>query len=211
MPRKEDTFDAMSGSRWFSCMDLLWGYYQVKLRESDIPFTAFSTPDGLFEYLVTPMGLSGSPGTFNRLLQKVFQDLRDVMRIYFDDIYVFTQSENVEEHIKALDRVLKRCEEQQLYIKLSKCQFCVDEIPCLGDFVGRKGVRMDPDKVKIIADWPVPKTKKQMESFLGTTVYVSKFCKNFPQFAGPLHDSIKGKRSRESIQLTTNQLSCLKN
>ena len=130
------------------------------------------------------------------------------MRIYFDDIYVFTQSENVEEHIKALDRVLKRCEEQQLYIKLSKCQFCVDEIPCLGDFVGRKGVRMDPDKVKIIADWPVPKTKKQMESFLGTTVYVSRFCKNFAQFAGPLHDSIKGKRSRESIQLTTNQLSC---
>ncbi|GMG18247.1 unnamed protein product [Phytophthora fragariaefolia] len=58
MPRKEDTFDAMGGSYWFSCMDLLWGYYQVKLRESDIPFTAFSTPDGLFEYLVTPMGLS---------------------------------------------------------------------------------------------------------------------------------------------------------
>jgi len=72
MPRKEDTFDAMSGSHWFSCMDLLWGYYQVKLRESDIPFTAFSTPDGLFEYLVTPMGLSGSPRMFNRLLQKVF-------------------------------------------------------------------------------------------------------------------------------------------
>ncbi|CAI5744050.1 unnamed protein product [Peronospora destructor] len=107
MPRKEDIFDAMSGSHWFSCMDL---YYQVKLCESDIPFAAFST-DGLFEYLVTPMGLSGSPGTFNRLLQKVFRDLRDVMKIYFDDIYVFTQSENVEDHIKALDRVLKRCEE----------------------------------------------------------------------------------------------------
>ncbi|POM72089.1 Hypothetical protein PHPALM_11255 [Phytophthora palmivora] len=98
----------------YSCMDLLWGYYQVKLREADIPFTAFSTPDGLFEYLVTPMGLSGSPGTFNRLLQKVFRDLRDVMRIYFDDIYVYTKSEDVDEHIAALDRVLKRCEEQKL-------------------------------------------------------------------------------------------------
>ncbi|OWY93287.1 Retroelement, partial [Phytophthora megakarya] len=81
MPRKEDTFDAMGGSYWFSCMDLLWGYYQVKLRESDIPFTAFSTPDGIFEYLVTSMGLSGNPATFNRLLQHVFSDLRDVMRI----------------------------------------------------------------------------------------------------------------------------------
>ncbi|OWZ20261.1 Retrotransposon protein, Ty3-gypsy subclass, partial [Phytophthora megakarya] len=208
MPRKEDTFDAMAGSYWFSCMDLLWGYYQVKLRESDIPFTAFSTPDGLYEYLVTPMGLSGSPGTFNRLLQKVFRDLRDVMRIYFDDIYVYTKSEDVDEHIAALDRVLKRCEEQKLYIKLSKCQFCVDEIPCLGDFVGRKGVRMDPDKVKIIAEWPVPKTKKQMESFLGTTVYVSRFCKDFAQFAGPLHECIKGKRQREAIVLDEDQLRC---
>ena len=84
-------------------MDLLRGYYQVKLRESDIPFTAFSTPDGLFEYLVTPMGLSGSPGTFNHLLQKVFCD---TMRIYFDDMYVFTRSTNVADHIKVLDKVL---------------------------------------------------------------------------------------------------------
>ncbi|GMF48611.1 unnamed protein product [Phytophthora fragariaefolia] len=140
MPRKEDTFDAMGGSYGFSCMDLLWGYYQVKLRESDIPFTAFSTPDGLFAYLVTPMGLSGSPGTFNRLLQRVFSDLREVMRIYFNDTYVFTQDKDVQVHVDALDRVLQRCQEQQLYVKLSKCQFCVEEIPCLGDFVGRHGV-----------------------------------------------------------------------
>lgn len=210
MPRKEDTFDAMSGSYWFSCMDLLWGYYQVKLRESDIPFTAFSTPDGLFEYLVTPMGLSGSPGTFNRLLQKVFSDLRDCMRIYFDDIYVFTTSTDIQEHLEALDRVLQRCEDQQLYIKLSKCQFCVDEIPCLGDFVGRNGVRMDPDKVNIISNWPIPQTKKQMESFLGTTVYVSRFCKDFAQFAGPLHECIKGKRQKDNIELTEHQLECFR-
>ncbi|KAF1317995.1 reverse transcriptase, partial [Globisporangium splendens] len=208
MPRKEDTFDAMSKSQWFSCIDLLWGYYQVKLRESDIPFAAFSTPDGLFECLVTPMGLSGSPGTFNRLLQKVFSDLRDVMRIYFDDIYVFTTGRDVKEHVAALDRVLKRCEEQQLYIKLSKCQFCVEEIPCLGDFVGRNGVRMDPDKVRIITEWPVPKTKHQMESFLGTTVYVSRFCKDCAQFSGPLHEALKGKRSKDTVRLDNNQLQC---
>ncbi|GMF40677.1 unnamed protein product [Phytophthora fragariaefolia] len=152
------------------------------------------------------MGLSGSPGTFNRLLQKVFKDLGDVMMLYFDDIYVFTQSEDVADHVEALDRVLKRCEEQQLYVKLSKYQFWVDEIPCLGDFVGRKGVQMDPGKMKIIAEWPVPKTKKQMESFLGTTVYVSRFCKDFAQFAGPLHDSIKGKRPRDAIELSDGQL-----
>ena len=209
MPRKEDTYDSMAGSHWFSCMDLLWGYYQVKLREQDIPFTAFSTPDGLFEYLVTPMGLSGSPGTFNRLLQKVFSDLRDMMRIYFDDIYVFTKSEDVSKHVEALDKVLKRCEEQELYIKLSKCQFCVEEIPCLGDFVGRNGVRMDPDKVKIIKEWPIPKTVRQLESFLGTTVYVSRFCKDFAQFSGPLHEATKGKKPKDALILTDHQVACL--
>ncbi|POM61728.1 polyprotein [Phytophthora palmivora] len=208
MPRKEDTFDAMGGSYWFSCMDLLWGYHQVKLRESDIPFTAFSTPDGLFEQLVTPMGLSGSPGTFNRLIQRVFRDLRDVMRIYFDDIYVYTQDHDVRKHVEALDRVLKRCQEQQLYVKLSKCQFCVDEIPCLGDFVGRNGVRMDPDKVKIIREWPIPRTKKQMESLLGTTVYVSRFCADFAQFARPLHESTKSLRPKETLHLSDHQIEC---
>ncbi|OWZ05809.1 hypothetical protein PHMEG_00022029 [Phytophthora megakarya] len=79
--------------------DRLRGYYKVKLCESDIPFTAFSTPDGLFEYLVSPMGLSGSPDTFIRLLQRVFSDLRDVMRIYFDDIYVNTQDQDVQMHV----------------------------------------------------------------------------------------------------------------
>lgn len=131
MPRKEDTFDAMLGRHWFSCMDLSWVYYQVKLREQDIPFTEFSTPDGLFEHLVTPMGLSGSPGTFNRLLRRVFNDLRDMMRIFFDDSYALPRSSEISEHNAALDRVLKRCEEQRLHVKLSKCQFWVPEIPCL--------------------------------------------------------------------------------
>jgi len=163
----------------------------VKLREIDIPFTAFSTPDGLYEYLVTPMSLSGSPGAFNRLLQKVFVDLRDIIRIYFDDIYIFITSPGVDDHVQAIDRVLKRCEEQKLYTKLSKYQFCVEEILCLGDFVGRNGVCMDPDKIKIITEWPIPETKKQMESFSGTMAYVSKFFKYFAQFSSPFYEAIK--------------------
>ncbi|OWZ09916.1 DNA/RNA polymerase [Phytophthora megakarya] len=140
MSRMKDMIDEMGGSYSFSHMDLLWGYYQVKLHESDIPFTAFRCP----MYLVTPMGLSGSPGTFNRLLQRVFCDY--VMRVYFDGIYVYTQDQNAQKHVNVLDRVLMRCQEQQLYVKLSKCQFGVEEIRCLGDFVGRNGVHMGSDK-----------------------------------------------------------------
>jgi hypothetical protein len=93
IPRKDDIFDAMSRGRLFSSMDLLWGFYQVRLRERDIPYTAVATPDGLFEYLVTPMGLSSSPASFNRMIQHIFKDLGDVCQAYFDDLFVFTASE----------------------------------------------------------------------------------------------------------------------
>ncbi|TDH72817.1 hypothetical protein CCR75_000515 [Bremia lactucae] len=110
------------------------------------------------------------------------------------------RNSDIQEHIAAQDRVLKRCEGQELYLKLSKCKFCVPEIPGLGDFAGRAGVRMDPDKMKIIRGWPVPNTKKPMEYLLGTTVYLSRFYPDFVQFVRPLNKSIKGKKSKETLR-----------
>ncbi|GMF43949.1 unnamed protein product [Phytophthora fragariaefolia] len=144
---------------------------RLRLREKDIQYTAFSTPDGQYEYLVTPMGLACSPSAFNRMMQQVFSDQRSFCRAYFDDLFVFTKTTSLEDHLEALDKVLKRCEEQQLYIKLEKCTFCASEIPCLGDFFGRDGVQMDPDKCRVIREWPLPRTRRQLQSFIGTCVY----------------------------------------
>lgn len=202
IPRKDDIFDAMSRGRLFSSMDLLWGFYQVRLRESDIPYTAFATPDGLYEYLVTPMGLSSSPASFNRMIQHIFKDLSSICQAYFDDLFVFTDSDDVETHLAALDRVLARCEEKQLYIKLSKCVFCAPEIPCLGDYFGRDGIRMDPDKVRAISEWVLPRTKRDMMSFIGTCVYVLKFCPDFAELSAPLTAAIQGKSRNERIDLS---------
>ena len=83
IPRKEEILDAMYGGYWFSCMDLLSGYYQLLLKESDREFTAFSTPLGHFEYLVTAQGLAGAPATFNRFIQGVFSDLQQYSRAFF--------------------------------------------------------------------------------------------------------------------------------
>ena len=75
IPQKAAIHQNMAGSYWFSCMDLLWGFFQTRLEEQSIPYTAFSTPDGLYEYMVTPMGVSSSPSCFNRMVQHIFQDL----------------------------------------------------------------------------------------------------------------------------------------
>ncbi|POM79820.1 LOW QUALITY PROTEIN: Reverse transcriptase, partial [Phytophthora palmivora] len=206
IPRKEDIYDAMAKGKLFSALDLLWGFFQVRLRENDVPYTAFSTPDGLFEYLVTPMGLSCSPSAFNRLIQTIFSDQSDFCRAYFDDLFVFTNTESVNDHLTALDKVLARCEKEQLFIKLSKCTFCAEEIPCLGDYIGRQGIRMDPDKIRTIREWPTPRTKRELQSFLGTCVYVLKYCREFASLTAPLTDATRGKSKNERIDLASKQL-----
>lgn len=206
IPYRQDITGAMSGSHWFSCMDLLSGYYQLLLRKTDRPYTAFSTPDGHFEYVVTPMGLAGAPATFNRLVQSIFRDQSEFARAFFDDIYVFTKSQDLQCHLNELDQVLKRCEREGLFVKLSKCVFAAEEIPVLGDFVGRNGIRIDPDKVKAIREWPIPRTKSQMKSFLGTVSYNMKFCEAYGELVAPLHDATHDKRKHEKITLTGVQL-----
>lgn len=206
IPRKDDIIDSMEGAYWFSCMDLLSGYYQLLLAEGSRPYTAFTTPSGHYEYLVTAQGLAGAPATFNRFVQNSLQEFKEFCRSFFDDIYVFTQSRSIDDHLVALDRVLQRCEEHQLSIKISKCVFVSPEIPVLGEFVGRNGVRIDPDKVAIIKSWPTPRTRTQLKQFLGTIVYCAKFCPNFGKLVAPLHEATKGKKKNEQIALTDDQL-----
>ena len=201
IPRKEEILDAMYGGYWFSCMDLLSGYYQLLLRERDREFTAFSTPLGHFEYLVTAQGLAGAPATFNRFIQEVFRDLQQYSRAFFDDIYIFTKDTDIDNHLIALDQVLQRCKDRGLSIKLAKCVFVNAEIPVLGDFVGRNGVRIDPEKVTIIRNWPVPKTRTQLKSFLGVVGYCARFCKNFGRLVAPLHSATMGVKKHERIVL----------
>ncbi|KAG3035052.1 hypothetical protein PC121_g1762 [Phytophthora cactorum] len=142
----DDIFRVMSRGRVFSAMDLLWGFYQVRLREDSILYTAFATPDSLYEDLVTPMGVSSSPLGFNRLVQNIFSDQQDFCQTYFDGIFVFTSTGSIEDHLVVLEKVFERCKMQQLFIKLSKGTFCAAEIPCLGDRISWDDVRMDPPK-----------------------------------------------------------------
>ncbi|OWZ11648.1 LOW QUALITY PROTEIN: polyprotein [Phytophthora megakarya] len=177
IPRKEDIYDAMAKGKLFSALDLLWGFFQVRLREEDVPYTAFFTPDGLFEYLVTPMGLSCSPSAFNRLIQTIFSDQSDFCRAYFDDLFVFTNTASVDDHLAALDKGTTLV-----------------------------GIRMDPDKIRTIREWPTPRTKRELQSFLGTCVYVLKYCPEFALLTAPLTDATRGKSKNERIDLTPKQL-----
>ncbi|OWZ20968.1 polyprotein [Phytophthora megakarya] len=140
------------------------------------------------------------------MIQRIFSDQSSFCRAYFDAIFIYTKTKSLDNHLAALDKVLKRCEERQLYIKFSKCTFCASEIPCLGDYFGRDGIRMDPDKVRVTREWPQPRTKRELQFFIGTCVYVLKYCVNFAELAAPLMDAIRGRRENEVVLLSAEKI-----
>src|SRR5438128_9696164 len=123
-------FDQLSGAKVFLKIDLRSGYHQIKVREGDIPKTAFSTRYGLYEFLVMSFRLTNAPAFFMYLMNSVFMTELDVCVVVFiDDILVY--SKNGEEHAKHLQLVLKRLRDNKLYAELTMYNFCLKEVPFL--------------------------------------------------------------------------------
>jgi hypothetical protein len=124
----------------------------LKIRPENIPKTAFTCKYGLYEYTVMSFGLTNATAFFMHLMNKVFMDYLDTFVVIFiDDILVYSKSEA--EHEKHLRLVLQRLREHQLYAKLSKCEFWIDEVPFLSHVISKGGIAVDPGKVKDVLDW----------------------------------------------------------
>ena len=161
------------------------GYHQVEMAEADQVKTAFTTPLGLFEYTRMPFGLMNAPATFQRLMNTVLGDLNlSEVLIYLDDVIIF--SATIEEHLARLNRVFSRLREHGLKLKPSKCSILQEEVKYLGHVVSERGVATDPEKTAAVHDWPVPKTKRDVRSFLGFTGYYRRFIKDYAKIAHPL-------------------------
>jgi hypothetical protein len=170
LPRIEDLFDQMKGASMFSKIDLRLGYHQLKIRESDIPTTAFCTWYGLYEYTMMPFGLTNAPTYFMYLMNKVFMEYLDKFVVVFiDGILIFSKTE--EEHEEHLKLVLEKLRSNQLYAKFSKCDFWLTEVAFLGHIIFAGGVSVDPDKVKDVLNWIPPATVSEIQSFLGLAGY----------------------------------------
>ncbi|KAF1316450.1 reverse transcriptase, partial [Globisporangium splendens] len=196
VPRKDMILDGMVGSTVFSAIDLKDGFYQIRMRESDAPFTAVSTPSGmLWEWMVMPQGLKNAPATFNRMVTNVLHPLREFAPSYFDDIFVHSKAsegkKDVGVHLEHLRQVFQVMRENKLYANLKKCMFFAPEIPVLGCFVGKNGVRVDPEKVKSIDDWPIPQNIKQLRQWLGLANYLHKYTRNYAALVQPLTSLLK--------------------
>ncbi|KAE9169127.1 hypothetical protein PF005_g28091 [Phytophthora fragariae] len=186
----------MSGSVIYNAIDLTDGFYQILMRESDIPLTAVSTPSGmLWEWLVMPQGLKNAPATFNRMVSHVLRPLRAFAPSYFDDIFVHSRAEDglsaVDVHLRHLRKVFEKMRENKLYANLKKCVFCAPEILVLGCYVRKSGVRADPEKISSICSWPTPKNQTELRQWLGLANYLHKYTKDYAGLIQPMSSLLK--------------------
>ena len=142
-------FDQLRGARVYSKIDLRTGYHRLRVKDIDIPKTAFRTIYRYFEFTVMPFGLTNAPAAFMDLMYRIFQSYFDQFVVVFvDDILIYSQSEwENEYHLRIVLQLLR---DHQLYAKFSKCEFWLTEVRFLGHVVSASGVSVDPEKVEVV-------------------------------------------------------------
>ncbi|GAU46429.1 hypothetical protein TSUD_402070 [Trifolium subterraneum] len=168
IPVIEELLDELHGSKFFSKLDLKSGYHQVRVKEEDIPKTAFRTHEGHYEFMVMPFGLMNAPSTFQSLMNEDWQT-----------------------HIEHLELVLSTLKIHGLVANKKKCHFGQNSVEYLGHLISGDGVAVDPNKVMSVTSWPVPKNVKGVRGFLGLTGYYRKFIKDYGKIARPLTELTK--------------------
>nr|GEX41393.1 putative reverse transcriptase domain-containing protein [Tanacetum cinerariifolium] len=185
LPRIDDMFDQLQGSQYFSKIDIRSGYHQLRVREEDIPKTAFRTRYGHFEFTVMPFGLTNAPAVFIDIMNRVCRPYLDKFVIVFiNDILIYSKSkEEHEDHLKLILELLKK---EKLFGKFLKCEFLLQEVHFLGHVMNSEGIHVDPNKIKAVKNWKPPKTPTEIRSFLGLMGYYRRFIVSFSKIAKPL-------------------------
>ncbi|UYV64922.1 K02A2.6-like [Cordylochernes scorpioides] len=194
LPRIDDTLTTLAGSSWFSTLDLKSGYWQVGMHPEDKEKTAFSTGIGLYQFTVMPFGLCNAPATFERLIELVLKGLTwKTCLVYLDDIMVMGRT--FEEHLRNLQEVFDRFRANNLALNPKKCQLFQKSVKFLGHIVSTEGIRTSDDKISAIKNWPEPRDKHELRSFLGLCTYYRRFVEGYADIAAPLHRLTEARAS----------------
>ena len=192
MPRINDLMDCLSGENLFSKIDLKSGYHQIRMREGDEWKTSFKTNEGLYECLVMPFGLTNALSTFMRLMNEILEDfIGKFVVVYLDDILIFIKTK--EEHLRHLTPVMRRLQQEKLLINLKKASFMKTKLIYLGFLISSNELKMDPEKVRAIKEWPSPRSMFEVRSFHGLASFYRNFIKDFSGICAPMMDIVKKK------------------
>ncbi|XP_053686599.1 uncharacterized protein K02A2.6-like [Sabethes cyaneus] len=183
LPTPEEIFAKLSGSQFFSTIDLSDAYLQMEVEEDSQKLLTVNTHKGLFKYKRLPPGVKSAPGAFQKVIDSMISDLEGV-ESFLDDVIVYGKS--CEEHDRNLEGTLSRIQEFGFRVKIEKCRFYMTEVKYLGHILDRNGIRTDPEKVSAIVHMPPPKNVSELRSFLGAVNYYAKFIKEMHELRRPL-------------------------
>ena len=152
LPLIGEVIDKLKEAKYFNKLDLIWGYNNVQIREGDEWIATFLTNKGLFKPQVMYFELCNSPGTFQRMMNSIFQELlhEGVLANYMNDFII--PARTMKELEEQTIRFLKIAEKHNLCFKQSKCDFNMEEIPILGVVVGKGQVKMEQEKIKAVKE-----------------------------------------------------------
>ncbi|CAM5118741.1 unnamed protein product [Eretmochelys imbricata] len=209
MPHADELLEKLGRAQFISTLDLTKGHWQVPLDDPAKERSAFITHVGLYEFNVLPFGLRNAPTTFQRLVDNLLAGFGEFAVAYLDDVAIF--SDSWAEHLEHLHAVFQHLREAGLIVKAKKCQIGLNRVTYLGRQVGQGTVNPLQAKVNAIQKWPVPKSKKQVQSFLGLAGYYQRFVPHYSQIATPLTVLIRKKQPNavqrsEKCQKAFNQL-----
>ena len=197
LPLISDVLENIGMKKLFTKMDLRWGYNNVRINEGDEWKAAFTMPEGLFEPTVMFFGLTNSPATFQAIINELLRDLINTgkVAVFIDDVIVGTETE--EEYDELVAEVIKRLEENDLYVKPEKYKWKVREVGFLGVEIELEEIKMEKEKVKGVLEWPTPTCIKDVQKFLGLANYYHRFIEGFATVARPLHNLVKKDKKRD--------------
>ena len=186
MPRVDELLDRLGTARFFSTLDLTKGYWQIPLSPESKEKTAFSAPDGLYQFHTLPFGLFGAPATFQCLMDRVLSPHAAFAVAYLDDVIIHSNS--WAQHVRHVGAVLESLRQAGLMANPKKCAIGRAEVWYLGYHLGSGQVRPLVDKTAVIATCPRPETKKEVRRFLGLAGYYRRFIPAFSVLTSPLTD-----------------------
>jgi hypothetical protein len=185
LPVVRETLIRLSKATYFTKLDVRGAYNLIRMAEGEEWKTMFRTRYGLFESLVMPFGLTNAPADFQRFINDVLNPfLNRCATAYLDDILIY--SDNLEEHREHVRHVLEKLSAAGLHLKPEKCEFYQKEVKYLGLIIGADGIKMDPEKIAAVRDWPVPRKVRDVRSCLGFANFYRRFIRGYSEVFRPL-------------------------
>jgi hypothetical protein len=203
LPLIDQCLDTLAGNQWFSKLDANSTYYQIRIKKSDRPKTAFTTKYGLFQFVRMSFGLCNAPGTYARVMNLVLRGLTwNIVLAFLDDILVMGKT--FDDHLRNLRIVFESFRTYGLKLKPRKCDLFKEEVVFLGRKVDKTGISMGDEYVEAVRNWPTPTATKQVEQFLRFVNYHRNCISHFADVAYPLHkftvrSHLNGRKQRKKL------------